>query len=137
MCLARMAVVNARKIPQALDRGTVFVEFIDESTNGVFVLKAKLKRAMTSLLPVAKDRIGNCTSCGACCELPNVCVFLKYDAEGKSSCSIYSFRPPSCRKYPRTSSEFITPEKCGYSFKSLETAKLNRPGLIDLVELET
>ncbi|CAD7856721.1 MAG: hypothetical protein [Olavius algarvensis Gamma 1 endosymbiont] len=33
-----------------------------------------------------------------------------------SLCSIYHLRPPSCRKYPRTADENLTPETCGYSF---------------------
>jgi len=51
-----------------------------------------------------------------CCKLPYPCPFLRFDAEGLSTCAIYHFRPPSCRKYPRTSAENLTAEVCGFSF---------------------
>ncbi|MDO9465244.1 MAG: hypothetical protein Q7J67_08115 [bacterium] len=44
-------------------------------------------------------------------------MFLRYYSDGQSYCAIYSFRPSSCRKYPRTSSEFLTAEVCGYRFE--------------------
>jgi len=78
---------------------------------------AKLKRTFTSVLPVSKRRKGNCVSCGACCKLPNVCPFLRYGPDGKSSCAIYLIRPLNCRKYPRTESEFLTAETCGFRFE--------------------
>lgn len=80
------------------------------------LMKKKLKRLATSLLPVAANRIGSCNRCGECCKLPYPCPFLRYDAEGLSLCAIYNFRPPSCRKYPRTSEENLTAEICGFSF---------------------
>ena len=83
-------------------------------------MKNKLKRLMTSLLPVASNRQGECNRCGQCCKLPYPCPFLQYDESGLSSCSIYRFRPPSCRKYPRTASENMTPETCGYYFVRAE-----------------
>jgi Fe-S-cluster containining protein len=77
---------------------------------------AKLKRTLTCLLPVSKDRQGHCVNCGACCKLPNVCAFLKTGADGKGYCSVYFLRPLNCRKYPRTKSELITAETCGFRF---------------------
>jgi len=78
---------------------------------------AKTKRTFTSIfLPVSPNRKGQCLSCGECCKLPNECAFLKYKEDGTSYCTIYPVRPPNCRKYPRTESEFITEETCGYSF---------------------
>lgn len=77
---------------------------------------AKLKRTFTSVLPVSKERKGQCVHCGACCRLPNVCPFLKSNGDGRGGCSIYFLRPLNCRKYPRTKSEHITAETCGYSF---------------------
>lgn len=77
---------------------------------------AKTKRTATSILPVSSKRKGQCVNCGACCKLPNVCAFLKSGENGKGYCSIYPIRPLNCRKYPRTESEFITQETCGYSF---------------------
>ena len=68
----------------------------------------KLKRLTTSLLPVDSNRGGECNRCGACCKLPYPCPFLRYDDQGLSSCAVYHFRPPSCRKYPRTESENLT-----------------------------
>ncbi|RKY24129.1 MAG: hypothetical protein DRP62_04435 [Planctomycetota bacterium] len=76
----------------------------------------KFKRIATSILPVDKGRKGACKRCGACCKLPNPCPFLRIDKNGQCTCKIYWFRPPSCRKYPRTKSELLTPETCGYSF---------------------
>lgn len=77
---------------------------------------AKLKRTLTSVLPVAKNRQGECANCGKCCHLPTRCVFLKDGDDGKTYCSIYKIRPLNCRKYPRTESEFLTQDTCGYSF---------------------
>jgi len=77
---------------------------------------AKAKRTVTSVLPVSKNRKGQCVNCGACCKLPNECPFLRYADDGKEYCSIYPIRPLNCRKYPRTESEFITQETCGFNF---------------------
>jgi len=83
-------------------------------------MKEKLKRFLTSLLPVAENRRGDCNRCGACCKLPFPCPFLRFDGEGLSTCAVYFARPPSCRKYPRTQDEQLTPETCGYFFVSAE-----------------
>ncbi|MBN2137601.1 MAG: YkgJ family cysteine cluster protein [Sedimentisphaerales bacterium] len=77
---------------------------------------ARTQRTVTAILPVSEKRTGECVSCGECCKLPNVCPFLRYDAQGKSYCTIYSIRPLNCRKYPRTKSEWITSDTCGFSF---------------------
>jgi hypothetical protein len=78
-------------------------------------LGAKIKRINNSLLPVDKNRKGKCVSCGECCKLVFVCPFLKYK-KGKSFCSIYKIRPTGCRKYPRSSKEFVTQKTCGFRF---------------------
>jgi hypothetical protein len=83
-------------------------------------MKDKFKRFLTSLLPVAENRRGDCNRCGQCCKLPFPCPFLRFDAEGLSSCAVYYARPPSCRKYPRVAAENLTPEACGYYFLSPE-----------------
>lgn len=83
-------------------------------------MKNKIKRFATSLLPVAHNRRGDCNRCGQCCKLPYPCPFLRFDNEGFSSCAVYTLRPPSCRKYPRTASENMTPETCGYYFEPAE-----------------
>ena len=83
---------------------------------GASKLKAKIKRLLTSILPVSNTRYGHCVNCGACCKLPKACIFLRYHSDGKSYCTIYALRPSTCRKYPRVSSEFLTPNTCGYSF---------------------
>ena len=77
---------------------------------------AKIKRTITSILPIAKNRTGQCLNCGACCKLPNLCPFLKFQAKGKSYCSIHPIRPLNCRKYPRTESEWLTQDTCGFKF---------------------
>ena len=33
-------------------------------------------RTFTSVLPVSRERRGQCHGCGACCKLPYVCPFL-------------------------------------------------------------
>ena len=78
---------------------------------------AKLKRTLTCALPVSERRRGQCSNCGACCKLPNVCKFIKTDGDGKTYCAIYPIRPLNCRKYPRTVSEHITTDVCGYRFE--------------------
>lgn len=81
---------------------------------------AKLKRTLTSPLPISKDRKGSCRQCGACCMLPNRCPFL---GEGKEGfyCKVYRIRPLVCRKYPRVESEHVTKDICGYWWKELKT----------------
>lgn len=80
--------------------------------------RAKTARTVTVLLPVSQKRKGQCAACGSCCKLPVVCPFLEYDSEGKSHCTIYSIRPLNCRKYPRTKSELITADTCGFIFEA-------------------
>lgn len=77
---------------------------------------AKLIRFLTCWLPVSRARRGTCNHCGACCRLPSPCLFLRTREDGASHCAIYAIRPPSCRKYPRTATELITPDTCGYWF---------------------
>lgn len=84
-------------------------------------MKHKLKRFTTSLLlPVAENRRGDCNRCGECCRLPYPCPFLRYDGNGTSICLVYAVRPPSCRKYPRTDTENLTPGVCGYYFTNAD-----------------
>ena len=78
---------------------------------------SKLNRTLTSLLPVENDRTGSCHQCGACCRLPFTCVFLRSGTDGKSYCSAYRFRPPACRKFPRTSAQLeLVSDVCGFAF---------------------
>lgn len=45
---------------------------------------------------------GSCTHCGRCC-LERACLFLAFDAEGRSSCRIYGgrlWKSLSCGQYP-------------------------------------
>ena len=80
-------------------------------------MKYKIKRTLTSMLAVDENRTGNCSECGACCKLPVRCVFLKTEEDGKEQCSIYTIRPPNCRKFPRTVEEYSLVEKiCTYEF---------------------
>ncbi|WP_295399531.1 hypothetical protein [uncultured Thiocystis sp.] len=80
----------------------------------------KTRRFLTSLLPVAPNRRGECNRCGSCCKLPYPCPFLRFDDAGLSSCAVYYFRPPSCRKYPRVAAENLTPQTCGFFFVAPE-----------------
>jgi len=78
---------------------------------------AKLRRTLTSWLPVAPGRVGSCESCGLCCELPNPCPFVRFRPDGRSFCAIYRWRPLNCRKYPRSPAEHITQPECGFRFE--------------------
>jgi hypothetical protein len=86
----------------------------------------KLTRTLTSLLPVEGHRTGSCNQCGECCRLPFTCIFLRTGEDGKSYCSAYRFRPPTCRKFPRTSAQLeLVRGVCGFSFaeaRSRQTA---------------
>jgi len=78
---------------------------------------AKAKRTITATLPVSERRRDQCINCGACCKLPNACPFIKPGEDGKEFCAIYPIRPLNCRKYPRTESELVTRDTCGYRFE--------------------
>jgi len=93
-------------------------------------MRAKLKRFLTSLLPVAENRRGECNRCGQCCKLPFPCPFLRFDEEGLSSCAVYFARPPSCRKYPRVAAENLTSQTCGYYFVSPDQIRVSKPQTI-------
>jgi hypothetical protein len=80
--------------------------------------RAKIRRTFTSVLPVSPLRRGQCVHCGACCRLPNLCPFLKVNADGHGYCGIYPLRPLNCRKYPRTQAEHITQDTCGFRFEA-------------------
>jgi Fe-S-cluster containining protein len=73
-------------------------------------LRLKIQRTFTAFLPVAEKRKGSCLKCGQCCQFAYECPFLE-----EEGCTIYSLRPPQCRKYPRTEEESIVAE-CGYTF---------------------
>jgi Fe-S-cluster containining protein len=80
---------------------------------------SKLRRTFTSFLPVEEGRAGKCNGCGACCELPVRCFFLKTDSKGNNTCSIYRFRPPNCRKFPRSPAQLEeVAETCSFSFEN-------------------
>ncbi len=80
---------------------------------------SKIRRTFTSILPVEEGRTGSCNGCGACCELPSRCSFLKTDANGNNTCSIYRFRPPNCRKFPRSAAQLAdVAETCSFSFEA-------------------
>jgi Fe-S-cluster containining protein len=81
----------------------------------------KIKRTLTALLPVDKERTGDCNGCGDCCKLPFRCVFLKETQDGIARCSIYSVRPPSCRKFPRNKAQWLSVKKnCSFSFPDID-----------------
>jgi len=77
----------------------------------------KVIRTVTSVLPVDEGRSGQCNNCGECCKLPVKCMFLKTTDDGASYCSIYKYRPSSCRKFPRSESQLKeVADVCGFSF---------------------
>ncbi len=82
-------------------------------------MRHKIERMFTSILPVDKQRTGECNNCGACCHLPFRCYFLKSGEDGKEYCSIYAIRPPNCRKFPRTLEQYNhVKDTCGFSFNT-------------------
>jgi len=78
---------------------------------------AKVLRLVTSAMPVASSRRGQCRRCGRCCRLPVKCPFLRAHDGDASRCGIYLIRPSSCRKYPRTPREHLTRKTCGFRFE--------------------
>ncbi len=80
------------------------------SPEGVKTVGLKLQRTFTAFFPVDENRKGSCRRCGQCCQFVFRCPF--YDGKG---CIIYSFRPPQCRKYPRTQKESLVAD-CGFTF---------------------
>jgi Fe-S-cluster containining protein len=81
-------------------------------------LNGKIKRAATSfVLPVDVNRAGECKGCGACCMFVYKCPFLRFENHNshRAICTIYEFRPPMCRKYPRIRDEQAR-QQCGYYF---------------------
>ena len=82
--------------------------------------RQKIKRTLTSILPVDDNRVGECKRCGSCCFLPNECPFLRFEDEKNrinSYCAIYPIRPLNCRKYPRVHNEQVL-QVCGYTFNN-------------------
>ncbi len=73
-------------------------------------LTYKVQRTFTAFLPVEENRKGSCLGCGLCCRFALDCPF-----RSEQGCSIYSIRPPQCRKYPRTLEESIVAD-CGFTF---------------------
>src|SRR5574341_2545993 len=94
----------------------VYIEHIP--TEKMNHLYGKTKRFTTSLIfSVDVKRAGECRNCGACCIFLYKCPFLKFENNNshKAICTVYSIRPPQCRKYPRTKREQIH-QPCGYYF---------------------
>ena len=94
---------------------SVFFHVITRNT-----FMAKVLRQITAFSPVYKHRSGTCKRCGACCKLPYTCPWLRTDKSGLIRCSVYFFRPPSCRKYPRTRAEHLTKDVCPIKFGGSE-----------------
>lgn len=78
---------------------------------------AKILRSIDSVRPVAKNRRGQCKNCGACCKLPNPCMFLGTRANGESYCKIHKIKPLQCKKYPQMEHHHVTRAVCGYWFE--------------------
>ena len=79
-------------------------------------IRSKITRTLTAFKPVEGNRVGKCRCCGACCELVFRCPFLKYK-DKKAVCIINGFKPPVCKKYPRTADEHVTKDVCGFQFR--------------------
>jgi len=89
-------------------------------------------------------RVGECTRCGACCNMKDIindpeimlwmgagflklvnqelvdgetgmCRHLRF-IDGKAHCEIYETRPEFCRKFPGTPRDLINIPQCGYRF---------------------
>lgn len=70
----------------------------------------KSRQLLECLLPIDKNRVGECQQCGRCCKLVMKCIFFR-----NNKCIIYKIRPPQCRKSPRTS-RYLKEGCPGYSF---------------------
>jgi len=95
-------------------------------------MKHKIKRTLSSLLPVEEGRSGSCNNCGACCRLPFRCMFLRTSDDGESGkkeyCGIYKVRPPNCRKFPRSREEHeLVKDVCGFTFDDDQNNKEGDP----------
>ncbi|GAK49214.1 hypothetical protein U14_00432 [Candidatus Moduliflexus flocculans] len=89
---------------------------------------AKVKRTIGAFFPVSPARRGACNNCGACCHIMvGRCFWLKDGDDGKQYCRIYPIRPLNCRKYPRTESEWVTRETCGFYFEQPKNEPLPTP----------
>lgn len=77
---------------------------------------------------------GSCTHCGRCC-LDRACLFLAFDAEGRSSCRIYGgrlWKSLTCAQYPG-SAEDITLYGCP-SFSTAGEAEARPRRVVRLVQ---
>jgi hypothetical protein len=68
-------------------------------------------------------RKGKCERCGICCHLfMSKCVYLKFDENGKTSCSIYKkVRMPNCKIFPLNDKDIkdrdlLSKLPCGFCF---------------------
>lgn len=63
-------------------------------------------------------RRGECNRCGACCKILFQCPFLKTDADGQYTCSIYEKRFSQCRLFPMHPRDLReVGEQCSYTFE--------------------
>jgi len=76
-------------------------------------------------------RTGECTRCGACCQLGLRCRHLSYDENNQSLCAVYDqYRMSNCRNFPMTEKDLeerdvIHPDvPCGFSFLPVESEVL-------------
>jgi len=67
---------------------------------------------------------GECLRCGACCRLAvRQCPYLRFEADGKSSCTKYNAtRMPNCIVFPIDRRDIqerniVSQTPCGYSFE--------------------
>jgi hypothetical protein len=66
------------------------------------VIARNLERKLEQSRPPVEAIEGDCTHCGRCC-IDRSCVFLEWDDQGASRCSVYGnwfWRMTSCGSYP-------------------------------------
>lgn len=66
------------------------------------VVARNLQRSWNARRGAAAPIEGECTHCGQCC-IQRECVFLRFDAQGRSQCAIHGtwyWRLTSCGRYP-------------------------------------
>lgn len=77
---------------------------------------------ITSYDGVRYLRTGFCSRCGACCDGPEPCPQLSYDAAGLAVCAGYRTSPTSlagCNVYPQGPRQ-IADKPCTYRFTVIE-----------------
>ncbi|MCA3217343.1 MAG: hypothetical protein ING59_02040 [Burkholderiales bacterium] len=100
MALIRWDIAPLRRYPASWRRAVAHTSQLSR----VGVIRRGVEQRFAPRGEAAYRIEGGCTHCGQCC-VNGLCVFVDFDAEGRSSCAIHGkwfFRWLSCGVYPRT-----------------------------------